>query len=467
MDKLLSFQVAHVLQLQECLSREKCVIDGSDTGCGKTWCAIVLCKLLNLTPFIICPKSVISNWQSVANQIGVRILGIANYEMLKNGNYYTENCEKVNCPYFDIIKDETKKNNSTNYDFKLPHDTLVIFDEAHRCKNHRTSTAHLLLSAKKANIKILLLSATLTDKIETFACFGTMFGLYDGHKKFQGWIRKEKIINKIKYSKPPGSLLDEDGKTLDIINKTMYPRFGSRMKIKELGDLFPKNTISADAYFMPNYKEVDKLYDEINTAMQELKQKELRSDALGRIIRARQRIELLKVPTFVEIAEDALENNYAVVIFVNYKETMYQLCHHLNTACIIYGEQTLEEREENIKQFQENKSNIIIANIQAGGVGISLHDLNGKQRMSIISPTWSGIQMQQAFGRIHRAGSKSPAIQKIVYCAKTYEEDICKLIKNKLRTISAINDGDLVGPQIDVVKYNEHLEDLYKDKNNL
>src|SRR5690606_28011900 len=115
----------------------------------------------------------------------------------------------------------------------------------------------------------------------------------------------------------------------------------------------------------------------------------------------------------------------------------------------------------------ENKSNIIIANIQAGGVGISLHDLHGKQRMSIISPTWSGIQMQQALGRIHRAGSKSPAIQKIVYCAKTYEERICDIIKEKMRTISAINDGDLAGPKFDVVKYNEQYEELYKDKDDM
>jgi superfamily II DNA or RNA helicase len=190
--------------------------------------------------------------------------------------------------------------------------------------------------------------------------------------------------------------------------------------------------------------------------MQDLKKKELRSGTLGRIIRARQRIELLKVPTFVDIAEEGLDNGFSVVIFVNYKETMYQLCQHLNTACIIHGEQTQEERDENIDSFQTNKSHIIIANINAGGVGISLHDLNGRQRMSIISPTWSGIQMQQAFGRINRAGAKSPAIQKVVYCAQSYEERICDIIKEKLRVLSAINDADLAGPNIEVEEFNKH-----------
>lgn len=59
--KLLSFQVAHVYQLQECLNLRKKVIDASDTGTGKTYCAIATCALLKLTPFIICPKSVIAN----------------------------------------------------------------------------------------------------------------------------------------------------------------------------------------------------------------------------------------------------------------------------------------------------------------------------------------------------------------------------------------------------------------------
>jgi superfamily II DNA or RNA helicase len=228
------------------------------------------------------------------------------------------------------------------------------------------------------------------------------------------------------------------------------------MKIKELGDLFPQNNIISQCYYMANYKEVDKLYEEINSAMAELKDKETRSEALGKIIRARQRIELLKIPIFEDIAEEAIDNGYSLAIFVNYKETMHQLCNQLNCNCVIHGDQTLEERTNNIDDFQSNRKKIIIAIIQAGGVGISLHDIHGGHpRMSIISPTWSGQDCQQVLGRIHRAGSKSPAIQKIVYCAKSYEESICKIIKDKLTNLSAINDGDLNGPKIPIEKFNE------------
>jgi superfamily II DNA or RNA helicase len=236
------------------------------------------------------------------------------------------------------------------------------------------------------------------------------------------------------------------------------------MRINELGDLFPLNNISTDCYFMENYKKVDEEYKEINYCMNRLKVKEYYTLCLGRLIRAKQRIELLKVPTFLEIIEDGLENNYSVVVFVNYKETQDQLLFHMKTSCRIAGGQTMEERQTNIDMFQTNKSRIIISTIQAGGVGISLHDLDGHfPRMSVISPTWSGQDLVQCLGRIHRAGGKSPVIQKIVYCAKSYEVKICEIIEQKLKNISSINDGDLYGPMMEEHELNAHL-DLEENK---
>jgi hypothetical protein len=110
---------------------------------------------------------------------------------------------------------------------------------------------------------------------------------------------------------------------------------------------------------------------------------------------------------------------------------------------------------------------MIVAIIQAGGVGVSLHDIHGGHpRMSIISPTWSGQDMVQALGRIHRAGSKTPAMQRIVYCAKTYEEQICSTIQEKIRNINAINDGDLVLKSMvaeDLKIIEEKINNLEKD----
>lgn len=484
--KLLSFQVAHVYQLMEVLQVKNRVIDASDTGTGKTYCAIAVCALLNLKPFIICPKSVISNWVNVCNEFGVSYLGISNYEMLKGGKYYTENYENVKCPYMDIVatpindkiiikekeeetkidkqdidkkinkKDIDKKKNfiqqyKKTYNFYLPSDTLIVFDEAHRCKNWSSQISSLLVSMSNSNNKIMMLSATLTDKVDCFKPFGIVLGLYKSLDGYRPWVKSKEIVNKIKYKN-----MDEETKRLDIIHNTVFPNFGSRLKISELGNLFPSNNITANAYFLDEHEKVEAIYKEINAELENLAALEMKSEGLAILIRARMKIEMLKVSLFMDLAQEGIDNGYSVAIFVNYIGSLEYLCYHMKVDCVIKGGQTMEERDRMIKDFQDNKKKIIIVMQQAGGVGISLHDIHGNHpRMSIISPSWSGYENKQTLGRIHRAGAKTPAIQKLVYVAKTYEESIANIIQKKLKTIDAINDGDFEDKKLNTIELEE------------
>lgn len=486
--KLLSFQVAHVYQLMEVLRIKNRVIDASDTGTGKTYCAIATCALLNLTPFIICPKSVISNWVNVCREFEVPYLGVSNYEMLKGGKYYTENYEKVKCPYMDIeaiplndkvikkeIKEEKIINNQdikqpinkkefnkkknfiqqykTTYKFYLPTNILVIFDEAHRCKNWSSQISELLVSLSKSNSKIMMLSATLTDKVDCFKPFGVVLGFYNNLNGYRPWVKSQEIMNKAKFNK---MAIDEETKRLYIIHNAVFPHYGSRLKIAELGDLFPHNNITANAYYLEEHEKVEALYKEVNEELKNLSNLEKASKGLGLLIRARMRIEMLKVSLFMDLAQEGIDNGYSLAIFINYTATLEYLCYHMKVDCIIKGGQSMEERDMMIKDFQDNKKKVIIVMQQAGGVGISLHDIHGNHpRMSIISPSWSGYETRQTLGRIHRAGSKTPAIQKLVYVAQTYEESIAKLIQNKLRTIDALNDGDFEDDKLKIVELEE------------
>ena len=117
----------------------------------------------------------------------------------------------------------------------------------------------------------------------------------------------------------------------------------------------------------------------------------------------------------------------------------------LNTKCLVWGgNKNQAERDANIEDFQSDRSRVILLNSAAGGAGVSLHDLNGTfPRMSVISPSNSVVTFKQVLGRIHRDGSKSKAVQKIVYVANTEEEGVCDRLQSKLHNLDAINDGDL------------------------
>ena len=62
---LLDYQVLHVQNLVNCLKKNNIVLDTSDTGCGKTYCALATCKQLNLRPIIFCPKTIMNNWTKI------------------------------------------------------------------------------------------------------------------------------------------------------------------------------------------------------------------------------------------------------------------------------------------------------------------------------------------------------------------------------------------------------------------
>jgi superfamily II DNA or RNA helicase len=162
------------------------------------------------------------------------------------------------------------------------------------------------------------------------------------------------------------------------------------------------------------------------------------------IMRARQRVELLKCDTIIELAKQFEEEGNNVVIFVNFNETLDYIISHIGKCAVVRGGQKIEERDDNIQQFQKEEVHFIVCNIQSGGVAISLHDLKGNRpRRSIISPCWSAQDLMQTFGRIYRAGGKTKCIQYIVYCANTIEDDMCSNVREKIDTIHTLNDGDV------------------------
>jgi len=430
---LLEYQEPHVDRIMCSMKKNNRALDCSDPGTGKTYTSAALCVSMGLKPFIICPRSVIIAWRDVLKKLKCKYYGISNYETLQNCRYYPENkLEKEKCKYIKRTKETIIKKNKkkiiSHFEWKdLPDDIILIFDEAHKCKNIKTSNSKMLYSASITDVKILMLSATIIDKIEKFAMAGFVLRFYNDIKDYPRWLK--------------GVGADYDNPMIGVHN-VIYPDFMSRMRIKDLGDIFPENKVKAECFDMTTKKEIEEQYKIIQQAVEDLKTKEEQSCALAQIIYARQRIEMLRVPTFVEIAKKYIKEGKSPVIFVNFTESLLKLGKELNTGCFIYGEQSMEERDKNIKNFNKDKERIIIANCASGGVGISLHDTIGKYpRVSIISPSWSMVDIIQCLGRIFRANTKSAVEQFIVFCKGTIEDEICKSVKSKIQNLAGINDG--------------------------
>jgi len=441
--KLLKYQITHTENIIRIIRTNNSVLDASDTGTGKTYTAIASCAQLGFEPIIICPKTVMANWRIVCEYFEISKYLIVNYETIRLCKYYVGD-KRIKYKYLKYYP----QTNNTIEKFVWNHtemspNTVFIFDEAHKCSDIGTLNAKLLLSAKMTtNFPLILLSATISDNTEKFKLFFYILNFIDKQTV------EANNIDFVSYMRIVEQWMSREAKPMVRIHRMLYPARASRMSIDVLGDLFPQTQIVAQPYTMGRKEErlIEKEYQTISQCLEELsdKRKADKGNPLVRILRARQKIELLKIPTFVELAKDYISEGFSVVVFVNFTNTLQSIAKMLSTDCLIYGEQSDSEREKNINNFQSNKSNIIICNIRAGGVGISLHDIHGKHpRVSLISPTFSSIDLTQALGRIHRANGMSKSLQRIIYCAGTVEEKIADKVRIKLRDMGNLNNGDL------------------------
>ena len=422
-NELLSHQMMHVSNLLSCLKHNGIAFDGSATGTGKTYTSLAVCKQLNLNPIIVCTKSTRSIWKQICKKFSVTPASIVNYELLRVCKDYDEHNNIIKSKYLSI---DDKKKYCWNLNF---HKTLLIFDEVHKCKNHLSQLGKLLMSSKH-KCKILMLSATICDKETDFLVFGYMLGFYNrlgiGKTWVKNIIREDKqIITKKKYS---------------ALSTYLFPNFGSKMMISDMDNSIRENNISVECYDID--KEKIKI---INNNLNLIKNNIVLKD----ISETRQCIEKVKLDIIFEQMIKYYELDKSIVVFVNYVKSLETLSEKLTKLdinhSILIGGQSQETREKNIDLFQFNKNRIILSMIQVGGTSIGLHDTSGKYpRVSIISPSFSSIEIVQALGRIYRSNVKSNCLQKLIFCANTYEEKICDIIKNKSSFISKLTDDDLI-----------------------
>jgi superfamily II DNA or RNA helicase len=143
--------------------------------------------------------------------------------------------------------------------------------------------------------------------------------------------------------------------------------------------------------------------------------------------------------------EEGLESGMSVVVFINFTETIRAIAKRLNITCIFDGKVSDVIRQQNVDDFQDGKQKVILVNIASGGAGLSLHDIHGlNPRLTLISPNYSAVLMRQATGRVWRENSKSKSIQKIVFVAGTVEVKVCDNVREKLKNLDMLNDGDLM-----------------------
>lgn len=433
---LLPYQPRAVQAICHSIVSHGAAADASDTGLGKTYVALAACRELKMVPAIVCKLAGIATWKDVCSRFDITPQFIVNWENAKGSRFR----------YVDRVHQPYRK--GYQYTWKVPHNTLLIFDEAHLANNPGTHNYNLHQAAKGR--PSLSISATFADKSAKIKGITYLLGIFTP-EEFDVWLESRGYFETREDVYSAVSEIDN----MRELNKIMFPEYGARLSYNDTDVRchFPDCVIQTMVVSLGDGKtrRHNALYAEMITKANALRAAGKQAQSLVAALRYRQAAELLKADTLIDITKDLLYQGKSVCIFVNFRETMAYLARSMNTRSLVFGEQDRMgvSRSKVIADFQSNKVQLIILMMEAGGSSISLHDLHGgHQRVSLICPTYRPIELKQVLGRTYRGNTRTPPIMKLVYAANTIEKQVAQVVNAKLDNISALNDGDLMEPDI-------------------
>ncbi len=419
-------------------------LDSSQMGTGKTVVGAQVAKeVLERGPFdsvaVICPKAVFPTWEAELKECGIESTFILNVEKLRRGT----------TPYVNKV-------GKKNFRWVVGNNTLILIDEIHKLKGPWTQNANLLVALVKQGYRIHGMSGTPCESPMEMRPLGYMLRLHSNDMSRGGKPSYFQWMHKLQCQRGHwgGFEMVNPEFALRKVREGMYGVNTHGLTVADFPDSFRDNRVLVDPIEFSNNDKIVKSYKKLNmnaadikqyiedgTLSDDMKSKEEEEDEpiIVKILRARQECEILKVKDIAPMAQDAVEEGYNVVIFLNFTESLLELSSILGCE-YINGDTPADMRNEYIDSFQRDETNLLVINAATGGTGISLHDTIGNRpRLSLISPSFNAKEFAQVIGRIHRNGAKSDALQKVLLSHGSIEEYVMEAINKKLDNMNIIH----------------------------
>lgn len=188
--RLYESQIKHLNNLMQIYRNYTCALDYSETGAGKTYTTCALASSLGCSLFVICEKSVIDKWETIAKLFNVNIIHIGTYASFSN--------KKCKHGYLIYNKNTKDYEYLTKLDDMLLCGVIVVIDECHKCKNNSYTTKSIITLSTRIHAankiiksngwsrqsKLLAISASPIDKEEHILNITRVLGFTKTHKNW-------------------------------------------------------------------------------------------------------------------------------------------------------------------------------------------------------------------------------------------------------------------------------------------
>lgn len=307
----------------------------------------------------------------------------------------------------------------------------LICDEWHYCKDlKRKRTRYAQLLMRKAGIRLaltgtptpksvmdlysqLLPFASPLDIGNNFVEFGYKFSFLkdNGFGRYFEGIQNEKLLQKIQR------------------------KFAIRRLQSEMMPELPATTLKNVYIDIPksiakeSLKYVDVALEEI-TGQKGYIDPELKAH----VATMKRQLGLSKCRDAVEYILLLTESINHLVVFAYHKDVIAVLKQALKKKKIkcraITGATTTRKRDIYRKNFQKGKYQVLLCQIKAGGVGITL---TRAHRGVLAELDWSAATLEQAFSRLHRITQKLPVQFDLLIARNSLDQEIIASLKKKIR----------------------------------
>ena len=427
------------------------VFIADEMGLGKTVQAIATIQKLNAYPaIIVCPASLKFNWEKEWNT------WLPEKEVaVWNGKGDPAEVVIIN---YDMLPKRLEDLSSINAQ-------AIVFDESHYIKNKKAKrTVASKILAKKIKYRLLLTGTPIVNRpIELVSQLDIMGRL----NEFGGfWKFAERYCN-AHYTRFG---LDLSGAmNLDELNERLRGNCLIRREKKEVMKELPDKRKVTMPIEIDNRKEYSQAEEDLiewvgNNALKdkaflesiahlpweerERRMGEWQMDAEKRAERAEYlvRIEALKQLTAKgkmkqakEWISDFIESGEKLVVFATHKEIVNEVANEFKCHKIM-GETPAIERQKIVEDFQNNPdTKLIVLNIKAGGVGITL---TASSNVLFLEYPWTPADLEQAIDRTHRIGQKDSVTAWFLVGKDTIDEEILDMLGVKQSIVSKTVSGE-------------------------
>ena len=416
---------------------------------------------------IVAPKGVVKNWYE--GEIPTHLVDHIEYKSVlwqssitqtqqKNLDSLFETGEDLHILIMNVEALSTKKGCDFAQKFLFSHRAMMAVDESTTIKNpeaKRTKNICQLGLATKYN-RILTGSPVTKSPLDLYKqCEFLSPGLL-GHESYYTFRTRYAVMRTANFGGRSVQIV-VGYRNLDELSEKLKA-FSYRVLKDECLDLpkktFMKRTVSLTSDQMKVYKEMSRLAlasfngKMMTTATVLTQLMRLQQITCGNFIADDGTMHELATNRLPELMDLLDEIEGKVVIWANFQRDVHRIIEAINkeygpdSFVDYYGLTPQEDRQKNIKKFQDPNSKVkfFIGTTQTGGYGITL---TAASTMIYYSNGYDLEKRQQSEARIDRIGQERPMTYIDIICENTVDTRIVKALRKKVNIATQIMGEEL------------------------